>query len=189
MKIGLFFGTFNPLHIGHKTIASYIADYTDIDRVIFVISPMSPFKQKEEILEKEHRFKIIKMGINDNRKLQVTDIEFNMPQPSYTFDTLTKIKSQNPENDYIIIMGADNLNDFYKWKNYKQILENCNIYIFPRPGFKIEEKYPNIKLIEGCPQMNISSSIIRQSIKSNIDVSYLMPEKSWQYISLMNFYK
>lgn len=189
MKIGLFFGSFNPLHIGHKIIASYIADFSDIEKVIFIVSPASPFKKQIDLLDKNHRLKIVKMSIEDNSKLQASDIEFSMPEPSYTIDTLLKIKNKNAENDYVIIMGADNLKDFYKWKNHKQILDNNTIYVFPRPGFEVRKKHKNIKLIEGCPLMGISSSFIRNAIKSNINISYLMSQKAWSYINTMKFYK
>ena len=189
MKIGLFFGSFDPLHIGHKIIASYIANFSDIDKVMFVISPKSPFKKHVHLLDKNHRLNIVKISINDNSKLQVSDIEFNMPQPSYTINTLLKIKNKNPENDYVIIMGADNLKDLHKWKDHKKILDKHTIYVFPRPGFDIHEKHKNIKIIKGCPLMDISSSFIRNSIKANIDVSYLISQKGWEYINSMKFYK
>ena len=133
-------------NLGHKIIASYIADFSDIDKVIFIVSPASPFKKQIDLLDKNHRLKIVKMSIEDNSKLQASDIEFSMPEPSYTIDTLLKIKSKNAENDYVIIMGADNLKDFYKWKNHKQILDNNTIYVFPRPGFEVRKKHKNIKI-------------------------------------------
>jgi nicotinate-nucleotide adenylyltransferase len=129
------------------------------------------------------------MEVEDNSKLQVSDIEFSMPQPSYTIDTLGSLKEEHPENEYALIMGADNLKNFHKWKNYEQILEDYSIYVYPRPGIEIDGSDKNIHIVEGVPQMEISASFIRESIKQKKDVSYLMPEKAWQYIDKMNFYK
>ena len=189
MKIGLFFGSFNPIHIGHKVIASYLVDFTDLDKVMFVVSPQNPLKQKISLLDQYHRLQIIRAEIEDNSKLAVSDIEFDMPKPSYTIDTLVRLKEKYPENDYSIIMGSDNLQNFHKWKNYEQILEDYSIYVYPRPGYEISGSHKNIHVIEGVPQMEISSSFIRKSIKEGKDISYLMPEKAWIYTDEMNFYK
>jgi len=189
MKIGLFFGSFNPIHIGHKVIASYLVDFTDLDKVMFVVSPQNPLKQKISLLDQYHRLQIIRSEIEDNSKLAVSDIEFDMPKPSYTIDTLVRLKEKYPENDYSIIMGSDNLQNFHKWKNYEQILEDYSIYVYPRPGYEISGSHKNIHLIEGVPQMEISSSFIRKSIKEGKDISYLMPEKAWIYTDEMNFYR
>ncbi len=189
MKIGLFFGSFNPMHIGHKIIASYIAEFTDLEKVFFVVSPQNPLKKKESLLDQHQRLMIIRMEVGDSPKLQVSDIEFSMEQPSYTVDTLMRLKANHPENEYTIIMGADNLKNFHKWKNYEQILENYSIYVCPRPGIKIDLLHKNIHIIKDIPLMDISASFIRASIKRKNEVSYLMPEKVWQYIEKMNFYK
>ena len=189
MKIGLFFGSFNPMHIGHKIIASYMVEFSNLDKVMFVVSPQNPLKQKNSLLEQYHRLQIIRAEIEDNPKLSVSDIEFKMPQPSYTIDTLVRLKEEHPENDYALIMGADNLQNFHKWKNYEQILENYSIYVYPRPGIEIEGTHKNIHIIDGVPQMEISSSFIRKSIKEGKDISYLMPEKAWKYTDEMNFYR
>ena len=189
MKIGLFFGSFNPIHIGHKVIASYLVDFTDLDKVMFLVSPQNPLKQKISLLDQYHRLQIIRAEIEDNSKLEVSDIEFDMPKPSYTIDTLVRLKEQYPENDYSIIMGSDNLQNFHKWKNYEQILEDYSVYVYPRPGYEISGSHKNIHVIEGVPQMEISSSFIRKSIKEGKDISYLMPEKAWIYTDEMNFYR
>ena len=189
MKIGLFFGSFNPIHIGHKVISSYLVDFTDLDKVMFVVSPQNPLKQKISLLDQYHRLQIIRAEIEDNSKLEVSDIEFTMPKPSYTIDTLVRLKEKYPENDYSIIMGSDNLQNFHKWKNYEQILEDYSVYVYPRPGYEISGSHKNIHVIEGVPQMEISSSFIRKSIKEGKDISYLMPEKAWIYTDEMNFYR
>jgi len=189
MRIGLFFGSFNPMHIGHKVIASYMAEFSDLQHVWFVVSPQNPLKQKQSLLDKHHRLMIIRMEVEDNPKLSSSDIEFNLSQPSYTIDTLGHLKEQYPENDFVLIMGADNLQSFHKWKEYEQILANYSVYVYPRLGIEISNSHENIHIIKGVPQMEISSSFIRDAIKQGQDVSYLMPEKAWQYIKEMNFYK
>jgi len=189
MKIGLFFGSFNPIHIGHKVIASYLVGFTNLEKIMFVVSPQNPLKQKISLLDQYHRLQIIRAEIEDNLKLSVSDIEFSMPKPSYTIDTLVRLKEDHPENEYAIIMGSDNLKNFYKWKNYEQILEDYSIYVYPRKGYEIKGFHKNIYIIEGVPQMEISSSFIRKSIKEGKDVSYLMPEKAWKYMHEMNFYR
>tara|TARA_B100000902_G_scaffold399064_1_gene468212 strand:+ start:3309 stop:3878 length:570 start_codon:yes stop_codon:yes gene_type:complete len=189
MKIGLFFGSFNPFHIGHKLIGSYISEFTNLDKVLFVVSPQNPFKEKKSLLEQNHRLQIIRADIEDSIKLGVSDIEFHLPNPSYTIDTLVKINEKNPENEYSIIIGSDNLSTLHKWKNYKQILENYSIYVYPRHGFEFAVSHKNIHLINEAPKVEISASFIRKSIRERKDVSYLIPEKAWKYISEMNFYK
>ena len=189
MKIGLFFGSFNPMHIGHKIIASYMEEFTNLEKVCFVVSPQNPLKKKQNLLDQYHRLMIIRMELEDNPKLEVSDIEFGMPQPSYTIDTLVRLKEEHPENEYALIMGADNLQNFHKWKNYEQILADYSVYVYPRPGIEISGKHENIHIVKGVPQMEISASFIRKSIKQGKDISYLMPEKAWNYIDEMNFYK
>lgn len=189
MKIGLFFGSFNPMHIGHKVIASYFAEFCDLDKVMLVVSPQNPLKEKKSLLDQNHRLLIIKSEIEDNNSLLVSDIEFSMPHPSYTIDTLIRLKEKNPQNEYIIIMGADNLKNLHKWKNYKQIILDYNIYVYPRNGHETNIQYENIHLMKDVPQLDISASFIRSSIKLGKDVSYLVPDKAWKYIDEMNFYK
>jgi len=189
MKIGLFFGSFNPMHVGHKIIASYMADFSDLEKVLFVVSPQNPLKQKKTLLDQNHRLQIIKAEVAENPKLDVSDVEFSMPQPSYTIDTLVRLKEEHPDHEYVLIMGADNLQNLHKWKNYEQISEDYSIYVYPRHGYEVEGSHQNIHLIEGVPQMEISASFIRNSIHQGKDISYLMPEKAWKYTDEMNFYK
>ena len=189
MKIGLFFGSFNPMHIGHKIIASYMEEFTNLEKVCFVVSPQNPLKKKQNLLDQYHRLMIIRMELEDNPKLEVSDIEFGMPQPSYTIDTLVRLKEEHPENEYALIMGVDNLQNFHKWKNYEQILADYSVYVYPRPGIEISGKHENIHIVKGVPQMEISASFIRKSIKEGKNISYLMPEKAWKYTDEMNFYK
>lgn len=163
--------------------------FSDLDKVWFVISPKSPLKQKESLLDQHHRLMIIRMEVEDNPKLHASDIEFNLPQPSYTIDTLAYLKEQYPQDEFSLIIGADNLQNFHKWKNYEQILETYSLYVYPRPGIETNGKHDNIHIVSDVPQMEISASFIRKSIKEGKDVSYLIPEKAWKYIDEMNFYK
>ena len=189
MKVGLFFGSFNPMHIGHKVIASYMAEFSDLQQVWFVVSPQNPLKQKQSLLDQYHRLMIIRKEVEDNPKLSASDIEFNLSQPSYTIDTLVHLKEQYPKNDFALIIGSDNLQNFHKWKNYEQILADYFVYVYPRPGIEISDSYENIHIVKGVPQMEISASFIRNAIKQGQDVSYLIPEKAWKYIEEMNFYR
>ena len=177
------------MHIGHKIIASYFVEFSELEKVVFIVSPKSPFKDKKTLLDENHRVQIIHSEIADNNKLEVSDIEFKMSQPSYTIDTLVRLSERHPEHEYSIIMGADNLRNFHKWKNYKQILQDYSVYVYPRPNIEVGHQHKNIHIIQGVPQLEISASFIRKSIKEGKDVSYLLPEKAWKYIDDMNFYK
>ena len=189
MKVGLYFGSFNPLHLGHKIIASYIAEFTDLDRVTFVVSPQNPLKEKKDLLDQSTRLQIIKSEIKGVKNLEVTDIEFNMPNPSYTIDTLQSLKEKTPKHEFCLIMGADNFENIHMWKNFKQILENYTIYVYPRNGIIVKRNQKNIMVLHDMPQIDISASFIRKKIYEGKDVSYLMPEKAWEYIDKMKLYK
>ncbi len=204
MKVGLYFGTFNPIHIGHLIISNYMADYTDLDQVWLIVSPQNPLKKKSSLLEDYHRLAIVKVAIDDNLKLRASDIEFKMPRPSYTSDTLAYINEKYPEHDFNLIMGEDNLRTFHKWKNYEHILENHKLYVYPRVltiqeeveveeiGYLPENKlrdHQNVELCEEAPIMKVSSSFIRQAIKEGNDVRYLLTAPVHRYISEMNFYR
>ena len=204
MKVGLYFGTFNPIHIGHLIISNYMADYTDLDQVWLIVSPQNPLKKKSSLLEDYHRLAIVKVAIDDNLKLRASDIEFKMPRPSYTSDTLAYINEKYPEHDFNLIMGEDNLRPFHKWKNSEHILENHKLYVYPRVltiqeeveveeiGYLPENKlrdHQNVELCEEAPIMKVSSSFIRQAIKEGNDVRYLLTAPVHRYISEMNFYR
>lgn len=190
MKIGLFFGSFNPVHCGHMIIAGYMAEFTDLEQVWFVVSPHNPLKAKHTLLQDYHRMTLVKIAIGSNRKLKASDIEFKLPRPSYTIHTLTYLFEKFPEHQFALILGSDNLNTFTKWKNYEQILEQTELYVYPRKDADAGElrNHPKVKIIP-APVMEISSSFIRESIKSKKDVRYMMPEKVWEYVDEMNFYK
>ncbi|MDX9883446.1 MAG: nicotinate (nicotinamide) nucleotide adenylyltransferase [Prolixibacteraceae bacterium] len=190
MKIGLYFGTFNPIHIGHLAIANYMLEFADIDQLWFVISPQSPFKQKQSMLDDYQRLELVTRAIGDDPRMRASSIEFKLPKPSYTIDTLTYLQEEFPSHRFSILMGSDNLENFHKWKNYEQIIENYPVIIYPRPGFdpRTVTVYKNIQITD-APIMEISSTFIREAIKAGKDVRHFVPAKAWQYIEEMNFYR
>jgi len=192
MKVGLFFGTFNPIHIGHMIIANYIVEFSDLDEVWFVITPQSPFKQKMSMLSNHHRLSIANIAVENYPKLKTSDIEFNLPQPNYTINTLAYIEEKYPEKQFCLIMGEDNLKGFHKWKNYETILQNYELYVYPRI-FKeqTESRFSNHKKVHkvDAPIVQISSTFIRKAIKEKKDISTMLPDSVWNYIDEMNFYK
>ncbi|NOU59555.1 nicotinate (nicotinamide) nucleotide adenylyltransferase [Marinifilum caeruleilacunae] len=190
LKIGLYFGSFNPIHIGHLAIANYMAEYSDLDQIWFVVSPQNPFKQKGSLLSDYHRLELVNRSIEKYPKLKASNIEFGLPKPSYTIDTLTYLKEKHQEYDFSLIMGSDNLKSFEKWKNYELILKEHDLYVYPRPGFKDEEVALNgtIHLIK-APLMEISSSFIREAIKEKKEIPFFMPESAYNYLKEMHFYE
>lgn len=190
MKIGLFFGSFNPVHCGHMIIAGYMSEFTDLDQVWFIVSPHNPLKLKNSLLQDYHRMTLVKIAIGSNRKIKASDIEFKLPRPSFTINTLAYLFEKFPAHQFVLILGSDNLESFHKWKNYKQILEQVELYIYPRKDSDGGElkSHPNVKKIP-APLMEISSSFIREAIKNKKDVRYMLPEKVWEYLDEMNFYK
>lgn len=192
MKVGLFFGTFNPIHIGHLIIANYLAEFSDLDEVWFVITPQSPFKQKKSMLSNHHRLAITNIAIEGYTKLKTSDIEFKLPQPNYTINTLLHIEEKFPNHQFCLIMGEDNLKGFHKWKNYEAILENYEVYVYPRISEGVTEnqflKHQKIHKV-AAPIVEISSTFIRKSIKNKKNIQPMLPEKVWKYIDEMNFYK
>ncbi len=190
MKVGLFFGSFNPIHVGHMVLANYMLEYTDLEYIWFVVSPHNPSKQKNTLLDEKQRLQLVNLAIGDNAKLKASNIEFKLPQPSYTINTLTYMKEKFPKYEYALIMGSDNLESFHKWKNCEEILKNYELYVYPRPnsdGGKFKN-HPKVKIIN-APLMEISSTAIRQAIKEKKDVRYFMPEAVWNYLKEMHFYE
>lgn len=189
-KIGLFFGSFNPIHIGHLIIANFMATQTDLDEIWIVVSPQNPLKQKSSLARDQDRLHLVRIAIEDNPALRVTDIEFRLPKPSYTIDTLTVLKERHPEYLFSLIMGGDNLSTFHKWKNYELLLRNHKIYVYKRPEYDLGElaDHPAVLLFD-APLMNISASYIRNCIKENKSVRYLVPEPVYEYLSTSNLYR
>lgn len=192
MKIGLYFGTFNPIHIGHLIIANHMAEHSDLNQIWFVVTPQSPFKVKASMLDNHHRLEMVYRATKDYDKLRPNDIEFGLPQPNYTIDTLTYLQEKYPNYEFSLIMGEDNLKGFHKWKNYELILANHSIYVYPRLSEGVIEtqfdKHPKIHRVE-APIMELSSTFIRNSIKKGKNVKPMLPEHVWEYLDQMNFYK
>jgi nicotinate-nucleotide adenylyltransferase len=190
MKVGLFFGSFNPIHIGHLAIAEYIHEYSDINELWFIVSPQNPLKKKSTLLDDHHRLEMVYRAIKDDTRFRVSDIEFKMPRPSYTIDTLTYLKEKHPLNEFVMIMGSDNLKSFSKWKNYESLEENFQRYIYPR-HLSADVNILQMKnaILVNAPKMEISSSFIRDAIKEGKTIKYFLPKEVFQYIDEMNFYK
>jgi nicotinate-nucleotide adenylyltransferase len=190
MKVGLFFGSFNPIHVGHMVLANYMLEFTDLEQIWFVVSPHNPLKQKSSLLDQNHRLQLVNIAIENQTKFKTSNIEFNLPQPSYTINTLTYLTEKYPNTKFALIMGSDNLENFHKWKNYEEILKRFELYVYPRPendGGALKN-HANVKLIN-APLMEISSTLIRQAIREKKDVQFFVPEKVWEYIQEMHFYE
>jgi len=189
-KTGLFFGSFNPIHSGHLMIASYMAEFTDMDQVWFVVSPHNPLKEKSSLLAGHHRLAMVNLAIEDDPRFRPSNIEFKLPQPSYTIDTLTYLSEKFPGKAFALIAGSDNLKSFHKWKNYKELLRQYKVYLYPRPdsGSSSFDKHPSITRVD-APLITISSSFIRHGIHDGRNMRYFLPEKVWKYVEEMNFYR
>lgn len=189
MIIALFFGTFNPVHIGHLIIANHVSNLEDIDRVWFVVSPRNPFKQKHNLLHEFDRLTMVRLAIADHPKLSASDVEFSLPKPSYTIDTLRALKSKYPTYTFQIIMGADNLKSLHRWKNAWEILSQYGIIVYPRADFKNETlNYENVLKLDE-PLLDISASYIRKLIREELSVKYLLPLEVENYIQQKGFYR
>ncbi|WP_281227476.1 nicotinate (nicotinamide) nucleotide adenylyltransferase [Flavobacterium aquiphilum] len=192
MKIGLYFGTFNPIHVGHLIIANHMAEHSDLDQVWMVVTPHNPLKKKSSLLDDHHRLQMVFLATEDFPKIKPSDIEFKLPQPNYTVNTLVHLEEKYPNHEFSLIMGEDNLKSFHKWKNYEAILEHHNIYVYPRISSESEnlelKNHPKIHLID-APVVEISSTSIRENVKKGKNVQPLLPNKVWDYIDHNNFYR
>ncbi len=190
MKIGLFFGSFNPVHVGHMIIANHMVQYSDLDQVWMVVSPHNPLKNKASLAKDSDRYHLVELAIGDNTKLKVSNVEFSLPLPSYTVDTLTFLREKYPGKTFALIMGGDNLESIEKWKNYQHILENYDIYLYQRPGYN-PDKYSNMTRVKSidAPLLNISSTFIRQAIQKGKSVRYLVPDAVSDYLESSVLYR
>lgn len=190
MKIGLFFGSFNPIHIGHLVLANYMLEFTELERIWFVISPHNPLKEKKTLLKDIHRLQMVRLAIGEHTKMKASNIEFKLPQPSYTVNTLAHITDKYPGDEFALIMGSDNLDSFQKWKNYEYILEHHKLYVYPRPGSDggTLKTHPSVKFTD-APLLEISSSFLREAIKNKKDVRFFFTEAVWNYLKEMHFYE
>ena len=189
-KIGLFFGSFNPIHVGHLIIANFMADHSDLDQVWIVVSPQNPLKKKSSLARDYDRLHLVRLAIENNDALQASNIEFDLPKPSYTIDTLTYLNEMHPENHFVLIMGSDNLLHFHKWKNFELILRDYEIYVYKRPNYDLGKYagHDNVRLFE-APLMQISSSYIRKCIGNKKSVQYLLTEPVFEYIQSSGLYR
>jgi nicotinate-nucleotide adenylyltransferase len=190
MITGLYFGSFNPIHIGHLAIASFMIEFSDLDQLWFVVSPHNPLKEKKNLLQDYHRLEMVRLAIDDDERFRASDIEFKLPTPSYTIDTLAYLEEKNPGREFKLVMGADGLRTFHKWKHASLIEEKYHRLIYPRPGADLEaiSRLSNATLVN-APLMEISSSFIRQAIREGKDVRHLVPEKAYTYMREMHFYE
>jgi len=195
-KIGLYFGSFNPIHIGHVAIAGYMTEFTGLREVWFVVSPQNPLKKKETLLADHQRLYMTQLAIGDSDRLKASDIEFKLALPSYTIDTLTFLQEKYPKNEFCLVMGEDNLYTLHKWKNAEELINKYAIYYYPRP----ETVKPSSQILDkilstaeihrsDAPQMDISGTFIRNGIKHGKDMSYFVPTAVWKYIKEMHFYE
>jgi nicotinate-nucleotide adenylyltransferase len=189
MKIGLFFGSFNPIHTGHLIIASYMANYTDLDKVWLVVSPQNPLKKYVDLINTYDRLEMAKLATEDSDNLSVSDVELKLPQPSYTIDTLAYLHEKYPQHEFSIIMGSDNLVTLPKWKNFKLILRDYKIYVYPRPGYENAEyaSHPSVT-ITMTPVMELSATFIRKALAEKKDVRYFVPDKVLDFIDKKSLY-
>ncbi len=192
MKIGLYFGTFNPIHIGHLIIANHMAEYAGLDQIWMVVTPHNPHKKKETLLDDQQRLQLVYLATEEYPKIKPSDIEFKLSQPNYTVNTLAHLQDKFPQHTFSLIMGEDNLKSLHKWKNYEVILQNHEIFVYPRISSEIEnlafKNNPRIHFID-APIVEISSTFIRENIKNKKNVQPLLPSKVWEYLDHNNFYK
>ncbi len=188
--IGLFFGSFNPIHSGHLIIANYLLQFSEIEKIWFVVSPQNPLKEKKSLLDEHHRMALVKEAIWDNPLFRACDIELSLPRPSFTIHTLTHLQEKYPNKRFSLIMGADNLQNLKKWKNYEQILQYFSLHVYPRPDYDGGEfrNHPSVTWFD-APLMEISSSFIRESISNKKNMKYFLPERVRVYIEEMHFYE
>ena len=190
MKVGLYFGSFNPVHVGHMIIANYMVEHSDLDQVWMVVSPHNPLKKKDSLANDYDRLHLVNLAIGENDRIKSSNIEFSLPKPSYTIDTLTYLKEKYPNNEFALIMGGDNLKTLPKWKNYLMILKHYSIYVYKRPKYELGElqTHENVHIMD-APLLEISSSYIRKSINEGRSVQYLLTKDVYEYILDSSMYR
>ena len=191
MKIGLYFGTFNPIHVGHMIIANHLAEHSDLDQIWMIVTPHNPLKEKKTLLDDYQRLHLVHLATEDYPKIKPSDFEFKLPQPNYTVNTLAHLQDKFPKHEFSLIMGEDNLKNFHKWKNYQTILANYEVYVYPRISADFDnfefKNHPKVHVIN-APIVEISSTFIRENIKNRKNVQSLLPSKVWDYIDKSGFY-
>lgn len=189
MKVGLYFGSFNPIHVGHLIIANHVFNYTDLKKIWFVVSPQNPLKISHSLLNEYHRLHLVRLAIEDNVKFSATDVEFKLPRPSYTIDTLAYLKEKYPAYEFSVIMGSDSYSNIDKWKNHEKLLADNQIIVYTRPNFVIKNSSLNTILLVDTPMISISSTFIRNLIKNGKSIRYLVPDKVADTIESSGYYK
>jgi nicotinate-nucleotide adenylyltransferase len=189
MKIGLYFGSFNPVHVGHLLIATHIANTTPLDQVWFVVSPQNPFKASSSLLNEYHRLHLVNIAIEGEQKLKTSTVEFKLPKPSYTVDTLAYLTEKYPDHEFAIIMGSDGFQNLDKWKNYETLVKNYSFYIYRRPGFEVTETFGAAATILDAPLLEISSTHIRKLIKEKKSIRFLVPDVVKEEIEKNAYYR
>ena len=191
MKTGLFFGSFNPVHVGHMIIANHMIQYTDLNEIWMVVSPHNPLKSKASLAKDSDRLHLVQLAIDDNPHIKASNIEFSLPVPSYTIDTLTHLQEKYPKREFCLIMGGDSVESLPKWKNYELLLQNYDIYVYERPGYNttLAADYPRIIIVKDVPMMDISATFIRNAIRNKKSIQYLVPEKVFDYLDGSHMYK
>ena len=190
-SIGLFFGSFNPIHLGHTNLAEYIFRFSGVDEIWFIISPRNPLKEQSELIDENLRLKMLQLATGDKDYLVASDIEFDLPKPSYTIKTLKTLSEIFPEDDFILLIGSDNMQIFDQWKDYQTILDDYSVLVYPREGYpyeEYEEMYPEMQILEEAPFFDVSSTQIRELIKNNQDVSHWLHADVYQFIKENNLY-
>jgi len=188
MHIGLYFGSFNPIHIGHLIIANHVLQHSEIDKLWFVLSPHNPLKESHALLNEYDRLHLVELAIADNPKFRASKVEFHLPKPSYTIDTLTYLREKFPLERFSVIMGSDSFQNIKRWKNWEQLLGQYEIIIYNRPGFTVDMSVGTHLQVMDAPMLDISASFIRKLIKSGKSVQYLLPDKVWKYIAEYRYY-
>lgn len=189
MKIGLYFGSFNPIHVGHLIIASHVADHTEMQQVWFVVSPQNPLKPSSVLLNEYHRLHLVHLAIEDDLRLKASEVEFKLPKPSYTIDTLTYLHEKYPQHEFAVIMGSDSFQNLPRWKNFELLVKNYSFIIYNRPGFEVTNQWNANTVILDAPMLDLSATKIRDTIRSNRSIRYLVPEKVREEIERNGYYK
>lgn len=189
MKVGLYFGSFNPIHNGHLIIANHLLQNTDLDQVWFVVSPQNPFKPSSTLLNEYHRLHLVQMAIETVPRMQACDIEFRLPKPSYTADTLAYLIDKYPQHEFSIIMGSDSYQNLPRWKNSEYIISNYQIYIYLRPNFQVDQLYKPQHQVVNAPHLDISATFIRETLQQNKSIQFLVPDNVRNEIESNRYYK
>lgn len=189
-EVGIYSGSFNPIHHGHVMLANYLVEFSDLDELWFVVTPQNPLKEKSELLDDDERLKMVQLAIGDDPRFHVSDIEMHLPRPSYTINTLTALSEQHPDCQFVFICGMDSLQNLTRWREYKKILDNYKLLVFPREGYDggVLVHHPSVTILK-TPILEISSTFIRQCVKEGRDVRHFMPEKAFLYMRKQGFYQ